>query len=327
MGRSLQPLPDALGAAFTAAEARAIGLSSRRLNHDDVTRIAGGLYVRARILDEAAPAVERPAATVQRRLVVSALALGSKLPPEVFFSHRTAAAIWGLPLPAVPDTKLEIARFAPASGPRRSGLQSRSVRPHLARVVTHRGVRVTDPASTWAMLAPQLSLRDAVALGDAAIHHRRIPGTLRLERPALALLEELRHLASFRRPGAGLLRKILPLLSRQCASAPETHLRLALQEWTLPPFTLDHDVYDSAGRLLGCSEIAFPEYRLALEYEGSHHLTDPQQWDRDIEKYSDYSKIGWEVIRVTSRLLYQRPMELRDTIIDALQRKGWRMEK
>lgn len=183
---------------------------------------------------------------------------------------------------------------------------------------------MSDPASTWAMLAPSLGRNAAVALGDAVIREVRIPGTVRLERPPHAGLRDLEDLArTSRRPGGPMLRRILPLLSPHSASPPESDLRLLLQEWRLPRFELDHDVLDSEGRLAGCSEFAFPRYRLAVEYEGRGHLYDAHQWDRDIEKYRRYEQLGWEAIRVTAELLYRRPEQLHGQILEALHRRGW----
>ncbi|WP_053383978.1 hypothetical protein [Leucobacter celer] len=86
---------------------------------------------------------------------------------------------------------------------------------------------------------------------------------------------------------------------------------------------LDFDVYGLGGRLLGCSEIAFPEYRVVQEYEGDHHRTDTGQWNRDVQKHRDYARAGWDVIRVTSELLYRRRAELRAQTFDALVKGGW----
>jgi len=174
------------------------------------------------------------------------------------------------------------------------------------------------------MLAPELDLPDLVALGDAVIRRSRIPGTSRLSRSPLAELEQMREVAAIgRRPAAALLRAAVPLLVTGSASPPETHLRLRLPEWGAPVPELDHDVLDRRGRLIGCSEIAYPRYRLALEYEGDHHRTGTAQWNRDIEKYRHYEQNGWEVIRVTGMLLYRRHHELREQLFEALIRRGW----
>lgn len=124
------------------------------------------------------------------------------------------------------------------------------------------------------------------------------------------------------RKGAALLRIALPLLVTSSASAPESHLRLLLSEWGAPRPALDHDVFDSGGRLIGCSEIAYPRYRLTLEYEGDHHRTERSQWNRDIEKYRHYEQNGWEVLRVTGALLYRHREQLRSQVFEALARRS-----
>jgi hypothetical protein len=116
----------------------------------------------------------------------------------------------------------------------------------------------------------------------------------------------------------------LSLLSPHSASPPESHMRLQLQAWGFPQPALDYDVYDLHGRLLGCSEIAFPDFKVALEYEGDHHRTSQKQWNRDIEKVHDYTVAGWITIRVTGQLLYVRTQELFCAVDEALRSRGWR---
>jgi very-short-patch-repair endonuclease len=46
-------------------------------------------------------------------------------------------------------------------------------------------------------------------------------------------------------------------------------------------------------------DLAYPEWRVVLEYEGDGHRTDPQQWRRDISRREAFEDAGWRVIRVT----------------------------
>ena len=324
MPRTHHALPSDLGAGFSTAQARAERVGARRLRHSDLVRVAHGLYARYAELVPDDHSMH-PEEAWRIRQAESARAIAPVLPPRLFFAGRTAAAIWGLPVRPSGTADLEVATFAPHRAPRRAGLRAVAVNRELASVVEHLGMRVTDPASTWAMHAGSIDLHDGVALGDAIIHEARIPGTDRLEHPPLATLAELERAAtSGRRKGVAQLRRILPLLSPHSASPPESHLRLAIGEWGLPEPQLDFDVYDARGRLIGCSEIAFPEFTLAAEYEGVHHLTTTRQWNRDIEKYRDYASNGWEVLRVTADLLYRRRLELRRQLTEALMRRGWR---
>jgi hypothetical protein len=246
-----------------------------------------------------------------------------------FFSGCTAALLWRLPVPfrLVSDlTLIEVSTFAPLTPPRGAGVKGSSISARFAHTRLHLGKHVLDPPSIWATFGPRLALPDLVALGDAVIRTPRYPGNFREPQDVrLGTPEELMSLAQEkRRVGRGLLLKALPLLRDGAASAPESHLRLAVIEAGLPEPELDFDVYDDQGMFLGCSELAYPALKLALEYEGDHHRTDAAQWNRDIQKYRDYARAGWETIRVTRSLLYPRRRELVVQIREALMRRGWR---
>lgn len=181
-----------------------------------------------------------------------------------------------------------------------------------------------DPATTWIDVALRLRERDAVALGDAIVRIPRHPGRGQAGLgQALSSVEEIAKLVAVRgRQGRTTLEERLRLIRQGSASVPETHLRLLLRSWRLPEPVLDLDICDKNGRFVGCSELAYPDVRLALEYEGDHHRTDAYQWNRDIEKYRDYAALGWEVIRVTAELQYQRWPVLRDQVVEAFVRRG-----
>ncbi len=326
MSRSPIPLPPALGRTFSSGEARAHGVHSRRLDGPDVVRIARGLYARrfAVAPDPEPPLGGQPPHSDEiwrREVRARAEALGPMLPDEVFFSHRTAAALWGLPIgpPPVHPERLDASAFGRRPGLPRFGVAPRSVSPRLVAVTALRGVRLTDPATTWVQLAPTINRFEAIALGDAILHADRLPGTDELTAPPLATHSELSDAVRtpYRRGRAQLL-ALLPRLSAHAASPPESHLRALLEEWDFPQPWLDFDVRDGAGRLLGCSEIAYPEHRLALEYEGAHHFTLARQYARDVEKVQLYADAGWRVLRVTAELLYRRPQTLRTRLRAAL---------
>lgn len=299
-------------------------MSTERLRQRDVERPFYGVYRRLHYDDAVTDSLESAHERWQARQLELARSLLERLPPDVYFSGRTAAAIWKLPVPAYTDDALELVRLSPARALRVAGVTCNRVEPKYVSLTRYDGLPVVSAASTWCLLAPQLAWHDGVTLGDGVVRRARIPGTQRLERAPHATVEDLRLFAELpRRRNAARLLSMLPSLSTQSASAPETHLRLALEAWQAPEPTLDHDVYGSNGRLLGCSEVAWPEFRLALEYEGDHHRTNYSQWNRDLQKYSDYRRAGWEVIRVTSQLLYRRSHELRAETFEFLTKRGW----
>lgn len=227
-----------------------------------------------------------------------------------FFSHSTAALYWGIALPRRADERIHVSVLAPHRAPRGRGVRGHQLSGALTTIDRHpSGVAVTDPASTWATLGALLPHPyDLVAAGDACVREDRLPGPRsRVLAPALTTLDALAEVtARGRREGVVALRDALPRVRAGAASRPETWTRLTLVDAGLPEPAIDHDVYDARG-FIGCVDLAYPERRIAIEYEGDHHRTDPAQWNRDIEKYDRLAAAGWRVIRVTREDVFSRP--------------------
>jgi len=54
-------------------------------------------------------------------------------------------------------------------------------------------------------------------------------------------------------------------------------------------------------------DLAYPHLRIAIEYEGDQHRTDPRQWQRDIEKHELLADLGWRVIRFSRDHVFSDP--------------------
>lgn len=315
---------------FTPEQARAAGVSARRLRARDLEHPHRGLIVvrtpdaegpHAGAGDDDAPMSRdrtqrremRERAELYRRLMVR----------HAFFVGRTAAGLWGLPVDCSGD--LEVGVPAPHRAPRRTGIVGRQVAPALVSVRHLDGFAVTSPASTWAMLAAELSVRELVQVGDALV---RIPRD-EFARPRrdrmLCSVEQLRAaIDAGRRPGAQRLREAVAAIRVGSASPLETDCRLDAASNGLPEPVLDVEIRDARGRLLGVTEIAFPEFGVLVEVEGDHHRTSREQWNRDIEKYAAYTVEGYEVVRLTSDHIRGPRPTAPALIRDALLRRGWR---
>ncbi len=225
-----------------------------------------------------------------------ALALGAYLPPGAFFSHRTAAALWRLPIspPHAHPERLDVAAFDGRPGAPRAWLTSRSLSPFLAAVTTRHGVQLTDPATTWALLTPLLGRLEAIALGDAVLYEARSPGSRVPSAPPLASRQELHAALSlpYRRDRPR-LREIYDDLSPKAASPSERHLRVLFHHWGFPPPQLDHDVWGDTGELLGRSAVAFPTHRVAVEYHPTRRDDGATQCTSVAEKSQLYVTNGW----------------------------------
>ena len=314
------PLPERLGSAFSVSDARAWGVSSGRLQASDLDAPFHGVR---QTLDDPELDLDLSIDDIARRREQRKIqAYATAMRPHVFLAGRSAAVHLGLSVN--PGARLEVAVLAPARAPRARGIRGIKVAPQLANVHVHAGIRTTDAASTWAMLASELNVRELVALGDQIV---RIPRDRRgrlVPRDRLGTIDDLTAVASAgRRRGVGRLVEALPLVREGSASPLETEFRLDAAAGGLPIPELDVEIRDGRGVLLGITEFVFREYRTVVEIEGDHHRTDRAQWNRDIEKYAAYSAEGWEVVRLTSA--HVRSADRRGVAIvrSVLQRRGW----
>lgn len=239
------------------------------------------------------------------------LAYEPLLLPGQFFSHVTAALLYGTPLPADIDTRrLDVAVLDPRTPPR-----GRGVRPHRVTgvdVLLRDGMPVVAPADVWCQLAPILRREDLVAVGDHLVTGRRVRG---IRKPALVTVAQLRG-AAFRHRGKRGARTASWALERVRSGAdsrPETRLRLLLVSAGLPEPELDLGI-DVGGGVLLHPDLAYSRWKVALEYEGDIHRTDAVLWRRDIERRELCEAAGWRVIRVTADNVFHEPESFLDRV-------------
>lgn len=341
----MQPgeLPPTLGVAFGVGAARRAGVSRSRLRGRDLertfygTRAVAGASLVADEADDAKRAYPRSAQA--KRVHERAAQYAPVMSNRAFFTGVTAAVLWDVPLPPWlfqslgvdgllwdPDV-LEVAVHWPARAPRGIGVSGHAVRPQLVRTVTHpvSRLRVASPASTWATLAPALPHPyDLVAAADHFARVIRPPHSRpRESMPApLATITQLTAVvAAGRRTGVRRLQTALPRVRTGSASRPETWTRLTLVDAGLPEPVLDHDVFDGLGCFLARVDMAYPEGKIAIEYEGTHHSAGAQ-WERDIDRYAALDAEGWLVIRVTRAMLFRNPDKLVARVRHAIARRS-----
>ncbi|QAY73466.1 DUF559 domain-containing protein [Agromyces protaetiae] len=165
---------------------------------------------------------------------------------------------------------------------------------------------VVEPSRAWCQLATLLSHADLVAAGDALVTGARLTGGRRLD--PLATLEELEHAARAwaGRRGARALLRALPHVRTGPDSRPESLLRLLVGGAGFPEPVIGYEVATPSGRVLH-PDLAWPEWKVALEYEGDGHRTDRERWRRDIRRREDLEAAGWRIIRVTADDLFADP--------------------
>lgn len=312
-------LPLELSTSFTCAEARATGVSARRLRAKDLEIPFRG--VRSAAGEKEPLSREEPLRldrAVRLRVLRLARAYELIMPPHAFFAGRTAAVIYGAPL--AHGDELEVAVHAPARPTRRRGVRCVKVSPHLASVRELEGLRLSSPASTWAMLGATLTERQLVIVGDAFVRVARDDRGIPTR--AIATTEDLRRAtAAGPRPGVAHLRQALLHIRVGSSSPLETEYRLDAAAAGLPDAELDVEIHGADGRRIGITEFVYRPFRVLVEIEGDHHRTSRAQWNRDIEKYAAYVAAGWEVVRLTSA--HVRGGRAPAIVGAALRRHGW----
>ncbi len=151
-------------------------------------------------------------------------------------------------------------------------------------------IRLTTPARTALDLACRLPEDVAVAAVDALARAARL-------KVADIELTAQRHAG---RKGIKQARASIALVDPGAESPQETWLRLLVVRAGYPPPQTQHPIYNEYGALIGEVDDAWPERKIAMEYEGLHH-TDPDVLRNDIARIDEMIEMGWIVIRVTCR--------------------------
>ncbi len=167
----------------------------------------------------------------------------------------------------------------------------------------------------------ELPLAELVAVGDYfARMHRKGYGRPNVGKPPHAALTELReavHLGRWR--GMPRLRTALKLVREDSWSPRESTTRVTLVMAGLPEPELNIDVYDRNGFFIGCSDMAYPRYKVGVEYHGQQHV---ERYAQDIERLERFRADGWEILQVT-KALERRPESLVARVTSALRKRGW----
>ncbi len=212
-------------------------------------------------------------------------------------SHRTALWLWGM---RSVDDDIDIAVRYPRGGstPLATVHRSRDLRSFDRTWIE--GIPVTTPARTLCdagLVLPEVTVRGLVqhavasgivTVGELTAYRKRVG------RPG--------------RNGAGVLGRILEDTAPDLGgaeSAPEAELRRTLRHAGLPPGCPQHPV--KAGGRHYRIDLAYPDARLAVEFDGYVSHTSPRRFVDDRRRQNDLMTAGWTVLRFTHRDLRDRP--------------------
>jgi len=283
-------VPDALrGKAFRGSDAVSSGLlTPNQLRGPAWRRLFPDVYAHASL-----PVTHLLRARTAARWVVA----------DATVTGRSAAAFWGIEL-ATPDEPVELT-VPPGRHPVRvAGLTVRRSELPGDHVRRRYGTPVTTAAATAVRLAELLDQDDAVVAMDQLVAARVVD------------LASIRALAaSSRGPGSRRARAAAGLADGLAASPPETRLRLLLGRSALPTPVAQFEVIHER-RLIARVDFAWPDRKVALEYDGLWHA-EKGQFAKDRERLNELREAGWVVVFVTAADMH-RPERLLRRIAAAL---------
>jgi very-short-patch-repair endonuclease len=97
--------------------------------------------------------------------------------------------------------------------------------------------------------------------------------------------------------GIAMAADVLRMARNGAESVRETELRLLIVGAGLPEPVTQWEVREPGGRFLARVDLAWPQRRVAMEYDGAHHR-DRSQHSRDMARQNRLSAAGWTVLLV-----------------------------
>jgi hypothetical protein len=183
------------------------------------------------------------------------------------------------------------------------------------------GLLVTSRLRTWLDVARRMSVEELTVVAD---HLLRIPRPdFEARTGPYATREELADMLDRHKgtPGIRKARIALEMARVGADSAPETRLRLALDQAGLPEPELNVPTKLRSG-VVRQPDLGYPEHKVAVDYEGEGH-SDAAQIVRDIAKEEDYSRAGWLLVRISKRHMEHCALSAVAKVRDALLSRGW----
>ncbi|MEV7607774.1 DUF559 domain-containing protein [Paenarthrobacter sp. NPDC089322] len=275
---TLSPLASA---PFTLDQVKAAGLQHAKVRkRASVEGVSQGIY--------------RPA-DWKFDLASAARAL-SAASPGAWISHVTAARLHGLYLPSwlADSNELHLSKPRKLPSVRRRGVIGHTVLVHDSEIEFTQAMWMSTRSRTWLDLARRLPLNDLVCIGDQLI---RVPRPQLEGRDApFTTIEALRTMVEGHKnlQGVTRAREALELMRVGADSAPESLLRLAMLDAGIaePELQVQLRVNDPFSP---SADLGFRERRLAIQYDGGHHLEE-EQVHSDRRRNKAFVSAGWTVL-------------------------------
>lgn len=224
-------------------------------------------------------------------------AAGLIMPRGACIGGWSSAQLWGAPLlptdaPVWVSVPLN-ARMRPAN---RLRIQRTPLPP--ADIDRSFGFPVTTSVRTAFDLGRYLPRTDALVALDALCNCLVKPSEL-----------EAYATARWSWPRTRQLRSLLPMIEPRTESPMETRVRLLVVDGGLPAPDAQVEVRTEQGVFIGRVDLAYQEWKIAIEYEGDHHR-ERRQYQQDVARVNALRENGWLVLRFTADDVLRHPERL-----------------
>ncbi len=277
-------------------------------------------YSPPRMATPTAPAMSETLTQRKREMLKRCTDAAQQLGKPVLFGMTTSLILQSVPLPK--DCDLNATELHTVSDSHRTRIRAvvPPTTPHIwkplsaahnARINKH--VHALNLVHTWAQLAAHMSSESLVILGDATL-------TAIARKPSLSggrtadeiyqdFVRQVSELPKFNAKATCMI--ALEFIAPRVDSPMESETRITTTQYGLPRAVTNYTVPGatfSNGEPITL-DLAWPEFRVAIEYDGDHHRTDKAQWRRDNDKRELLRHHHWIVLIATAANMADEPSQ------------------
>jgi hypothetical protein len=268
------------------AEARAAGLSNSALKGGEWRHVFRDVWVHASVED-----------TVSMRIEAAKLVLGQ----DGFLCGLTAAWIYGVDAQDRRGMLVWMGRRTGDWRKVRPGCLVREITVAESDLEVVEEALITSPVRTAFDCARWLALREAVVVADALAH-----AGLMTADSFRAYVRTHRRLRGVRQ--ADWVARLIEPLSE---SPMESRLRVLLISSGFDNPIAQYVVTDRASNFVARADLAYPDQRLIVEYDGAQHW---EQRRADDRRRDAMRALGWTVLVASREDFYEQPMDFLDKV-------------
>lgn len=277
---------------FRRADGLRAGIPRGTLDGPGFRRLGHGVLVSAAVPDS--PRLRAEAALVP-------------FPGTAYASHASAARVWQVPIPTLPDEHVTVADRADRR--KRAGLRC-----HVrvgADVCVVDGVPVSTLPDLFVELADLLGLVDLVVVGDWMLRRRGVS----VEQLRAAV--EAASGATARRARAA-----LGYVRPEVDSPMETRLRMLLVLAGIPEPEINLEIRNVDGEVIRRYDLCWPGVKVIVEYDGRQHVEREEDWEDDLDRREEIDDDHWRILVVVARGIYREPERTVRRVHRLLRRRG-----